>query len=206
MIRLIEKNNKNAPEEYDRIFVERTKKEIDDQDLRRWNYLLKRYNGGKLLDMGCLDSQIPILAKMYYPQTEIWGIDYAEKAMEIMRALHPNIYFAIQDLLKTNFKNEYFDYIILGEVLEHLEEPDKAVKEAMRILKSRGTLAVSVPLNEAREPGAVDGERHLWSFTANDILQLLKPYGNIKIKIIGSRYFPKYHYYWPTLIAWCKKK
>lgn len=205
MKRLTEEN-KNTVEEYNKIFIERAKKEVDEQDFRRWKKLLSKFRGGKILDIGCLDSLIPSLAKQMYPDSEAWGIDTADKAIEIMQALHPSQYYETRDLYDTKFDNEYFDYAVMGEVLEHLEEPAKAVKEAVRILKPGGILAISVPLNEAKEPGAVDHIHHLLSYSASDIINLVKPYGSVQKCVIGSQYFPKYVYHWPTIIAFLKKK
>lgn len=46
------------------------------------------------------------------------------------------------------FKNESMDAVIFSEVLEHLENPEKALAEAARILKSGGQLIASVPYKE----------------------------------------------------------
>ena len=42
--------------------------------------------------------------------------------------------------------NEYFDSAICTAVLEHLEEPDKAIKETRRVLKRGGYATYTVPL------------------------------------------------------------
>jgi ubiquinone/menaquinone biosynthesis C-methylase UbiE len=49
------------------------------------------------------------------------------------------------DITKLSFKDNAFDTVICSEVLEHIPEDEKAVKELLRILKKKGTLAVSVP-------------------------------------------------------------
>lgn len=50
------------------------------------------------------------------------------------------------DLDKTlPYENESFDYIACVEGLEHIENPANAVREFARLLKSGGTLIVSVP-------------------------------------------------------------
>jgi ubiquinone/menaquinone biosynthesis C-methylase UbiE len=43
------------------------------------------------------------------------------------------------------FADEMFDVVIISEVLEHLGEDDKALREISRVLKRGGTLAASVP-------------------------------------------------------------
>jgi len=43
------------------------------------------------------------------------------------------------------FKDETFDCVIISEVLEHLGEDERALKEISRVLKQGGVLAASVP-------------------------------------------------------------
>lgn len=201
MRRLRKDSGKNSPKEYDRIFKVRREQGVDSQDKRRWKKLLKFYKGGDLLDIGCLDSVIP--AKIY--PNRYFGIDLSEEVISRMEVYHPYAWFYVQDLYKMKFSKNRFNYIVMGEVLEHLEDPKKAIKEATRVLKPGGVLALSTPLEET-ELGEVDKERHLWSFSKQDMFDLLSPYGEVTVKRLGSEWFPRYKYHFPTIIAYCKKR
>lgn len=205
MKRLVQEN-KNTAEEYNMIFFDRLKKGVDQQDVRRWKRLVKPFRGGRLLDSGCLDSHIPVLAKLRHKDADVWGIDIAEQAIAAMKDLYPFVNYEVRDVYDTKFEDGYFDYVVMGEVLEHLEEPARAIQEAMRILKPKGTLALSVPLDEAKERGAVDAIHHIWSYTMKDILDVLMPYGRVKTGLLGSQYFPVYRYAWPIVLAFVRKK
>ncbi len=78
------------------------------------------------------------------------------------------------------FRDNAFDKVIASEVLEHLEDEQKALSEIRRVMKKKATLAVSVPnknypfcwdpLNKAREAlglGHFHRDRHflagIWS-------------------------------------------
>lgn len=206
MIKLNEQNEKNSPLEYDKIFLARKKKGIDEFDLRRWKKLLKPYRGSRLIDLGCLDSLVPQIAREKFPDAEMWAIDLSTKAVEDMHKQDPKTIYEVGDVYRTKYPNDYFGYAVAGEILEHLEFPEKFIKEAFRILHSGGILAVSTPKEEALEPGAIDADRHLWSYSIDDIVALLRPYGDVKIEVLGSKFFPLYRYAWPNIIAWCKKK
>ena len=150
-------------------------------DIKRYKKMLKYWQGGDLLDIGSFGSNLPILAKEKYPNSNVEAIDWFMGSTE-----------------------KKYDYITLGQVLEHTNCPKAILTLALRMLKQNGVLALSVPLEET-EKGEVDKEHHLWSFAKQDIIQLLKPYGKVKTKIIRSRYFPIYKYHFPHIIAYCKK-
>ena len=166
---------------------------------------MKHYKGGRLLDAGCLDSLASPLAKEKYPKSEVWGIDTARGAILDMQERFPNVYYQVGDVYNTKFPDNYFAYIIAGELIEHLDDPQKFFKEAFRILKRGGILAVSTPLGETEE-GEVDHLNHLWSFEEEDLIGLLEPYGKVWTRQMGSEFFPIYKYHFPTLLAFCSKK
>lgn len=206
MVRLIQGLGANSPSGYDAIYKERKEKGVDPFDVKRWQKLLKYYRGGKLVDIGTLDSLIPAMAKDAYPQAEVWGIDTAEEAIKDMQERYPQVLYAVDDGYKTKFPSNHFDYVVAGEVIEHLDDPPRFIKECMRILKHGGIFALSTPEEEIREIGAIDALRHVHSFSQKEIQDLLSPYGKVIIRIQSSQYFPKYIYSWPTIISFLFKK
>lgn len=207
MKKLVDQSEKNSPGEYDYIFFERQTKKVDEHDIRRWKKLLKHYKGGSLLDMGCLDSLVCSMARKKDAYSLIMGIDYAEKAIAEMQKKYPTVKYRVDDVYSTSIPTETFDYIVAGELIEHLDRLEKFFEEAWRLLKPNGIFALSTPLEEHKEKGAVDGERHLWSFNLDDIKDFWErpKYGKVfDYAIVGSRWFP-YRYCWKTLVVFCKK-
>ena len=219
MKKLIEQSIKNSPEEYDKIFLGRSKKEPHWQDIRRWEELIKYFEGGYIVDIGCLDSKIwdMIHGKFWKKQNYLYlGTDVAKEAMKEMSKNYPYANskgepfcsFLVDDIYNSRIRDGIVDYVVMGEVLEHLEKPIDAVIQAFRILKPDGVLAISVPLEESKEPGAVDKDRHLWSFAKQDIEEIVRLHcSKVKFKVLRSKWWPKYQYCWPQLIcfAWKKK-
>jgi len=62
--------------------------------------------------------------------------------LDISELVRPDIVASATNL---PFKNNAFDMIILTEVLEHLPEPEEALKEIRRVLRAGGFLVVTVP-------------------------------------------------------------
>lgn len=204
MKRLIDGLGVNSPQEYDRIYDKRKREGVDQFDLKRWHKLLKYYKGGRLVDLGCLDSLVPQLALDSYPKAEVWGIDTATEAIKALQKEKTGVLYEVADVYDTHFPSNYFDYAVAGELIEHLDDPARFIKETFRTLKHGGVFAISTPCGET-ELGEVDHERHLWSFEVEDIKKLLEPYGKVKVTTMGSQYFPIYEYHFPNIIAFCFK-
>jgi SAM-dependent methyltransferase len=72
-----------------------------------------------------------------------------------------------EDITRLTFGNRVFDYVLTFDVLEHVPDYHKALRECHRILKRGGQLMVSVPFSFAEETlvrAEVDGQgrvRHL---------------------------------------------
>ena len=200
MKKLIQINN-NTPQEFNRIFRE---KKSDWFDEKRWKKLLKYWNGGRLIDLGCLWSKVPLYALYAQPDASVWGLDQANEAIEALQKKYPEINYVVDDVYDTQFPDKAFDYVVAGELIEHLSEPEKFIKEAHRILDDGGILALSTPLEEEKEIEAVDKD-HLYSFDKQDILDLMRDFQKVELKILGSQYFPRYKYAWKNILAFGTK-
>src|SRR3990167_2614864 len=99
----LNQNNINTPDEYARIFKIRTKKGLDDQDIRRWRLLIKYFRGGKIVDLGCLDSMIPQFVKDKYPESEVWAIDFVKEVIDFYIENTNDIFYVLGDVYNTKF-------------------------------------------------------------------------------------------------------
>jgi ubiquinone/menaquinone biosynthesis C-methylase UbiE len=196
MIRLA-KNNLNSPERTYSIYETIWKKELHYIDWKRFALLVKHYQEekGKYLDIGCFNSPMPLELVKTYRNQEITAVDYCGKLIDELKERHPEVNYLWADAEKLPFENEYFDYIVIGELIEHTEDPAKIVREAMRVLKKGGWLAISTPNDEANG-NAVSGE-HLWSFTMDDVIDLISPYGEVEINYCNDSI--------KVIVAFCKK-
>ncbi|MFH1229156.1 MAG: class I SAM-dependent methyltransferase [Candidatus Aenigmatarchaeota archaeon] len=111
------------------------------EDLTRYMHFLnniKKIKGKKILELG---SGSGSLTEIMSKNNKVFGVDIepSEKAIKHSK-------FIIWDLnKKIKYKDNSFDIIFAMEVLEHLNQPEVAMKEAHRLLKNNGLMYIDVP-------------------------------------------------------------
>jgi SAM-dependent methyltransferase len=95
---------------------------------------------GKVLDLGCGDGD-------YAKRLKDLGFDVVAGDIDIARFKYKNeIEFKPCDITKEiPFPGDYFDYVLLMEVVEHLRNPYVVMPEINRIIKKKGSLILSTP-------------------------------------------------------------
>jgi len=102
-----------------------------------------------ILDLGCGPGTITTSLATYVPQGSVTGIDITPEviaqAKELARqkgGLPSNVTFCTGDVLKgLPFEDERFDVVFCSQVLLHVPEPVKAMKEMRRVCKGGGFVA-----------------------------------------------------------------
>lgn len=106
-----------------------------------------------MLDIGCGEGRHVIHACLEHNilgtgvDLSMRDLNTAQERFEPFAAYNPQSCFSIQQADATNlpFADHSFDKIICSEVLEHIENYQAVLKEAHRVLKPKGILAISVP-------------------------------------------------------------
>lgn len=96
-----------------------------------------------LLDAGCGEGFIAEQIKQYFPKWDITGIDGAEEAVLFARKYVKGVDFKVGNLYSLDCPDRAFDIVVCSEVLEHLDDPGKALKELNRVSKT--ALLLTVP-------------------------------------------------------------
>lgn len=105
--------------------------------------LAKPLNPETILDAGCGEGFS--LAKLSESKIgkKLEGIDYSREAVALSQRLFPTLGFKYGSIYSLPYKDNSFDLVVCTEVLEHLDDPQKALSEVLRV--SKKYILFSVP-------------------------------------------------------------
>lgn len=96
-----------------------------------------------LLDAGCGEGFVAEIFQEAMPTLSITGFDFHEPAARLAAERNPRGIFTAGDIYAIDHPDNSFDVVCCFEVLEHLHEPNKALKEIARV--ARNAVVFSVP-------------------------------------------------------------
>jgi len=127
---------------------------VEAEHVARYAWAARLAAGRRVLDAGCglgYGSELLLRAGA----AEVTGVDVAEAVVEAARARAPEgITFVQADLVgELGLSDGQFDLVVCFEVIEHLEERDRAITEMRRVLAPGGLLVMSSPNRDVYVPG-----------------------------------------------------
>ncbi len=100
--------------------------------------------GGKLvLEVGCGSGTI--IKRLLKKEKNVIGIDIGKRFLSFCHSSYRNAAFCAADAHHMPFLDNCFDSIVCSEVIEHLSNPEKSLKEFERILRPTGELVITTP-------------------------------------------------------------
>jgi ubiquinone/menaquinone biosynthesis C-methylase UbiE len=71
--------------------------------------------------------------------------DLSASALRMLKQIHGKGQYVVADAMNLPFEADYFSHVIASEVLEHLEDDRKSLREIARVTKPEGVLIVTFP-------------------------------------------------------------
>lgn len=143
-----------------------------------------------ILDIGCGEGQFLSVAKRL--NWQIRGVEIAPYAAQICRKF--NIEVDCRNLLELDLPADYYDIVVMFEVLEHLTKPKEYLLKINSILRKGGILIVTTPNYNCitrrimQNDWSLIHKEHLFYYTPHSIKKLIKGNNfkiiNFKVKII----------------------
>ncbi len=154
-------------------------------------WLLRRFRRGLLkavadarpatvLDAGCGEGFVTEWLRGALPRARIAGVDASEAALARAARRVPDADLRPGDVRALPYPDGAFDLVVCTEVLEHVEDPETALRELLRV--SRGRVLVTVPHEPFFRLGNLARGRHLrrlgstpghrWTWSRRGLLRL----------------------------------
>jgi SAM-dependent methyltransferase len=112
-----------------------------ESDVRGCFFAERIGTGREVLDVGCRDGTV---AEAYLAGNHVTGVDVDRQALA--RASARGLETSWADVTEPlPFEDGTFDAAVVGELLEHLQAPDRLIAELARVLRPAGRLVGSVP-------------------------------------------------------------
>jgi spore maturation protein CgeB/SAM-dependent methyltransferase len=117
----------------------------------RIHWMVAQIHGQRVLDIGCSQGITSILAAR--EGRDVVGVEVEEPAIEFARRalsaepaeVRARVKLVLADILADDLGGARFDTVILGEILEHLDDPRALLERAVEFLAPGGAVVISTP-------------------------------------------------------------
>jgi 2-polyprenyl-3-methyl-5-hydroxy-6-metoxy-1,4-benzoquinol methylase len=160
-----------------------------------------------LIDLGCGDGvQVHLInefLKKEIPHRNIFGIDVSDDALSIAQEKNTKGIFKNESVYATTFPDNFFDFTVSSDVIEHVQDPQKMVSEAVRITKKGGHIIIGTPIKFTEKP--LD-KMHVHEFFPHEFRKLFESDDVEITRAVQSHPFFYYVLYAKTFTWFGRKK
>lgn len=138
----------------------------------------------RVLEVGCGSGATLSRIRYQFPNAEVYGIELMEEVAKAGRFMG-NIITGNIETMELPYEKQYFDYILFGDVLEHLRDPAAVLCKLGEYLADGGQVIASIPniMNISVIVGLLHGDftyqdsglldrTHIHFFTYKEILRM----------------------------------
>ncbi len=150
-------------------------------------YLEKINKKGRILDVGCatgflLDQARKQGWEVYGVELSAWAVDYAKNKLQLTNITQG----ALKD---AKYPDNFFDVVVLKDVIEHLTDPKETLEQIRLVLKPSGILCCNTPDIDSLASKILGAkwwgikQSHLFYFNKHSLSALFEATGFVPLKI-----------------------
>jgi 2-polyprenyl-3-methyl-5-hydroxy-6-metoxy-1,4-benzoquinol methylase len=99
----------------------------------------------RVLDVGCAIGEFGQTIRERAAGAELWGVEPVEAAAEVARGVYDRVVTGFFPDDTGDLDGETFDAVFMLDVLEHMPQPEVALKGALPLIGPGGVLVASIP-------------------------------------------------------------
>lgn len=155
-----------------------------------------------VLEIGCGCGATLSHIRKLYSNSNVYGIELVEDVANLGKFMANIITGNFEEMDELPYEEESLDYVICGDVLEHLRDPYGAMKKIRKYMKKDGKIITSIPnlMNMSiivnllkgyftyREAGLLD-KTHIHLFTKSEIVKMFLECGYRITDLAGRNYY-----------------
>ena len=142
---------------------------------RRIDWMADEARGPRVLDLGCSEGVLEVL--LARRGLDVTGVDINPDALHFARELlanepeevHARVELVHGNFIRTRMVTGLFDTVVMGEFLQHLDDPGAMLDRGLEHLRPGGRVVITTPF------GLHPHEDHPQTFCLTDVIDLLKP-------------------------------
>lgn len=131
----------------------------------RLQWILKQVSGGDVLEIGCGNGGMT--RHLAVQADQVTAMDVSRPSLDVIDHLKLANVRAVESLFEKFQPEQFYDWIVMSEVLEHLRRPNKAVASCLSWLSPGGSLLITTP------NGHWESDEHLHEFSLDSFSRLI---------------------------------
>lgn len=158
----------------------------------------------KILDFGCGDGKYFTYFKNFFPLTNIYGLEISDTRVRRCKNIGWENVQKINSLEKIPFDNNFFDFINLDQVIEHIRinEINFYLEEFRRMLKPGGKIIIMTPNYPIKRlydflnflitkdlKRIKDDPTHVTFYNFNKLKKIFKKFSSISLSPTGGFFY-----------------
>lgn len=152
-------------------------------------HLLKKAtldNASNVLEVGCGDGALSGLIYKTF-KCSVTGVDPSPDGIKFSDEMFTKHNFKgsfeVSEGYRFNYPDGHFDFIVLADVIEHLQEPGTMLQELKRLLKDSGHLIITTPVRSTEFP---EDKMHVREFYPHELVALCRKYFDEPVETVYS--------------------
>jgi SAM-dependent methyltransferase len=143
-------------------------------------------SGSRVLEVGCGDGALSGLIYKSFG-CELLGLEPSADGIRYCQEMFVKHNFRGNFLISEGYSfpcpENHFDFVVLADVIEHIQHPDRMLAEIKRVLRPGGKTIITTPVRTSEHP---EDKMHVREFYPDELIDLCSGYFGKPLEVVYS--------------------